>query len=132
MIARVPAHSIRSKTVKENIHDLIAHWQDTVHPGQNRPFKLAEFSNDDSFWLADSRQDGAKVKYSRDRLEAEIEMQIILSAYESLLKQVEQLVGAMKKTGNAEIRRELGQKVRELEESGANLLNQLDAIEYPD
>jgi hypothetical protein len=118
--------------VKENIHDLIARWHGIVHPGEGRRFTMAEYNNDDSFWLADSLQDNAKVKYSRNRLEAEIEMQKILSAYESLLKRVEHLVGAMKKTGNAEIRRELAEKVRELEKSGSDLLNRMDAIEYPE
>lgn len=109
----------------------IGRWQDIVYPGEGRPFRLHEYVNENSVWLSDSREGGAKLKVSRDYMEAQIEMARLLSEYESLLKKVEQRVAVMKKTGNAQVRGALAKQVRQLERQGAEILGELDKIEEP-
>jgi hypothetical protein len=88
--------------------------------------------SDDSIWLSDSRQGGAKVKLSKQRMEADIEMQRLLRDYDFVLKRVEALVGIMKATGNAEIRKELREEVQKLDRKGCELQDQMSFLDKLD
>jgi hypothetical protein len=82
--------------VNESIGDLINRWQDTIYPRQNRPFRLEVYQNENAIWLSDSRQDDAKVKMSRNRMEADIEMKRIMPEYDSVRSRISKLTNEMK------------------------------------
>ncbi len=113
----------------EDIGDLINRWQDALLPGLNRPFRLAEYVTDDAVCLSDSRQGGARLKISRERMEADIEMKKLLREYDSVLNQVGTLVRRMENTPDRDIRTELRKELQTLDTKGAELRDQLDALE---
>jgi hypothetical protein len=111
---------------------LIDRWQDACFPGQDRPFRLDTYQNDDAIWLADSRQGGAKLKISKQRMEADIVLAAILKDYDSVIARVGELVRKMRSEPRAEIRHQLGKEINELDRLGFKLRGDLDAVELLD
>lgn len=109
--------------------DLMNHWQDVCYPGLGRPFCIDNYVSDKTIWLSDQRQPGTKLKTSRNRMEAEIALRLLLNRFSSIMGDVEKLNQTMKTTADASTRKELNRKIGELTNASAEVRNQIDALD---
>ncbi len=115
----------------EHFNDLMNRWQDTCYPGQGRPFTVHQYVSEDMIWLSDSRQGGHNVKTSRERMESQIALQLILDAEEAKRKESCDLLRVYKAKLTAldeATRRELTSKLNGIDHEVKELRDQCDTI----
>ncbi len=113
--------------MKEKIEDLINRWQDAMHPGKDRPFRLNVYQNENAIWLLNT-QGNKTHALSRNRMEADIEMTKLRPKFDAAQKYITELTQKISNTSDQSQRDKLRTELRAEENKKVELKVELDRL----
>ena len=113
--------------MKEKIEDLINRWQNAMHPGRERPFRLHLYQNENAIWLVHIQSD-RKQRLSRNRMEADIEMTTLRPQFDAAEQRITELTHKISNTADQNQRQKLQTELRAEEKKKLPLKLRLDEL----